>query len=189
MNLCDDLPYSVEVNGEVYKLTPAFDNVLQMYTQMDDLLDTEQAELMMYYLTDNAPLEMEILLAVCEALFPNSKGEEGQKAFDFVQDADLIYAGFMQAYHIDLYEERGKMHWLKFLALFSGLPEDTRFREVVNIRLRPLPKPTKTNGEEIARLVKAKQAVALKVSEAERQRNLRKGLWGIKEALLQRAKG
>ena len=177
MKLCDPLPDSVEVDGKTYKLTPAFDNVLQMFEQTEgDLTDYEKAEIMLYYLTDNAPLDARILTAACDALFPKPKGEAAQKAFDFVQDAELIYAAFWQTYGIDLIEQQGKLHWCKFFALFQGLPENTRFREVVAIRLRPLPEPTKHNAKERQQLLKAKQAVALHVTDEERQKNLQDGL-------------
>ena len=191
-NLCDALPYSVEVDGQEYRLTPAFDNVLQMYAQLDDgdLTDAEQMELMLYYLTDNGPQDVRLLTAACAALFPPDPKPKvtAKKAFDFVQDADLIYAGFMQAYGIDLIDQQGKLHWLKFLALLQGLPETTRFREVIEIRLRPVPAPTKHNGEERAQLLRAKQAVALAVSAGEREQNLQEGLRSMALVLMQRAK-
>lgn len=188
MKLCDPLPDSVEVDGKTYKLTPAFDNVLQMFEQTEgDLTDYEKAEIMLYYLTDNAPLDARILTAACDALFPKPKGEAAQKAFDFVQDAELIYAAFWQTYGIDLIEQQGKLHWCKFFALFQGLPESTRFREVVAIRLRPLPEPTKHNAKERQQLLKAKQAVALHVTDEERQKNLQDGLKRM--ALMMMGKG
>lgn len=191
-SLCDALPYSVEVDGQEYRLTPAFDNVLQMYAQLDDedLTDAERMELMLYYLTDDGPQDARILTAACEALFPTERKPKAaaKKAFDFVQDADLIYAGFMQAYGLDLIDQQGKLHWLKFLALLQGLPSNTRFREVVEIRLRPLPAPTKYNAEERAQLLRAKQSVALAVSASERERNLQEGLRNMALALMQRAK-
>lgn len=191
-SLCDALPYSVEVDGQEYRLTPAFDNVLQMYAQLDDedLTDAERMELMLYYLTDDGPQDARILTAACEALFPTERKPKAaaKKAFDFVQDADLIYAGFMQAYGLDLIDQQGKLHWLKFLALLQGLPSNTRFREVVEIRLRPLPAPTKYNAEERAQLLRAKQSVALAVSTSERERNLQEGLRNMALVLMQRAK-
>lgn len=191
-SLCDALPYSVEVDGQEYRLTPAFDNVLQMYAQVDDedLTDAERMELMLYYLTDDGPPDVRVLTAACEALFPTDRKPKAaaKKAFDFVQDADLIYAGFMQAYGLDLIDQQGKLHWLKFLALLQGLPSNTRFREVVEIRLRPLPKPTKYNAEERAQLIRAKQSVALAVSASERERNLQEGLRNMALVLMQRAK-
>ena len=191
MNLCDDLPYSVEIGGKQYKLTPAFDNVLQMFAQTNDpaLTDTEKAELMIYYLADNAPITAEALTAIFNALFTvQPKEASGPKAFDFVQDADLIYAGFMQAYHIDLIDQQGKLHWWKFSALLQGLPENTRFREVVNLRMRPLPEPTKYNSKERAALIKAKQAVALKITAEEREAELQNSLRRMAAVMLQQAK-
>lgn len=191
MNLCDDLPYSVEIGGKQYKLTPAFDNVLQMFAQTDDptLTDTEKAELMIYYLADNAPITEEALTAIFNALFTvQPKEASGPKAFDFAQDADLIYAGFMQAYGIDLIDQQGKLHWWKFSALLQGLPENTRFREVVNLRMRPLPEPTKYNSKERAALIKAKQAVALKITAEEREAELQNSLRRMAAVMLQQAK-
>lgn len=191
MNLCDDLPYSVEIGGKQYKLTPAFDNVLQMFAQTNDptLTDTEKAELMIYYLADNAPITAEALTAIFNALFTvQPKEASGPKAFDFVQDADLIYAGFMQAYGIDLIDQQGKLHWWKFSALLQGLPENTRFREVVNLRMRPLPEPTKYNSKERAALIKAKQAVALKITAEEREAELQNSLRRMAAVMLQQAK-
>lgn len=191
MNLCDDLPYSVEIGGKQYKLTPAFDNVLQMFAQTNDpaLTDIEKAELMIYYLADNAPITAEALTAIFNALFTvQPKEVSGPKAFDFVQDADLIYAGFMQAYHIDLIDQQGKLHWWKFSALLQGLPENTRFREVVNLRMRPLPEPTKYNSKERAALIKAKQAVALKITAEEREAELQNSLRRMAAVMLQQAK-
>jgi Bacteriophage Gp15 protein len=40
----------------------------------------------------------------------------------------------MQAYHIDLIEEQGKLHWSKFNALLAGLPDGTKLIEVMKIR-------------------------------------------------------
>ena len=49
-------------------------------------------------------------------------------------DGAYIFASFMQAYRIDLIEEIGKLHWKKFNALIVGLPEGTKFVEVIKIR-------------------------------------------------------
>ena len=40
----------------------------------------------------------------------------------------------MQAYGIDLIEQQGKLHWRKFKALLSGLPENTQFKRIVSVR-------------------------------------------------------
>lgn len=61
--------------------------------------------------------------------------EPKEKApYDIRYDGDYIYASFLQAYGIDLFDVQGKLHWKKFNALLSGLPEGTKFMEVVKIR-------------------------------------------------------
>lgn len=49
-------------------------------------------------------------------------------------DGEYIFSSFMQAYHIDLIEEQGKLHWQKFNALLAGLPDGTKMVEVMKIR-------------------------------------------------------
>lgn len=188
--LCDDLPESVEIDGESFRLTPAFDNVLQLQKQLTnaELSDIDRAELFLYYLTDGAPLRMDLLQAVGELLFDLGDHVKGkQRLFDFEQDADAIFASFWQAYGIDLDAQKGKLHWFKFLALLQNLPEDTAFRKIIDIRARPLPPATKYNVEERAQLMKAKRAVALKISEAERQEQMQEGLRKMALALLNNA--
>ncbi len=65
--------------------------------------------------------------------FPRkTAGVNNKQPFDFVTDADLIYAGFMQQYGIDLQEE--DMHWWKFMILLENLGADTRLQKVMEYR-------------------------------------------------------
>ena len=65
---------------------------------------------------------------------PRSSGRESHaKAFDYAKDGDLIYASFMQAYGIDLFEVED-LHYHKFLALLMNLPEGTAMRDVMGYR-------------------------------------------------------
>lgn len=63
-----------------------------------------------------------------------SNGKQGQAPYDIRYDGDYIYASFLQAYGIDLFDVQGGLHWKKFNALLSGLPEGTKFMEVIKIR-------------------------------------------------------
>lgn len=54
--------------------------------------------------------------------------------YDIRYDGDYIYSSFMQAYNMDLFDMQGKLHWRKFNALLSGLPEGTKLMEVIKIR-------------------------------------------------------
>ena len=65
----------------------------------------------------------------------NPTDENGSKrVYSLIHDAEYIYASFRQAYGIDLFEERGRLHWKKFNALLNGLPSNTKLMEVIRIR-------------------------------------------------------
>ena len=160
------LPWSVEYKGKVYKLTPTHDCVLRMYRAIEGFDYAAQVEIALHYLIDGKhPVSQELLDAVSKVLF--TEGKSTTKVFDFVQDAELIYAAFMQAYHIDLCDE--KLHWWKFGALLNGMPSDTRFSEVVRIRAMEIPKPTPHNHEERMRIIRLKPDYALKQTAEERE--------------------
>lgn len=63
----------------------------------------------------------------------SNSGQE-KAPYDIRYDGDYIYASFLQAYGIDLFDVQGELHWKKFNALLSGLPEGTKFMEVIKIR-------------------------------------------------------
>ena len=66
---------------------------------------------------------------------PKDDPENDEKPlFNIKYDGEYIFSSFMQAYHIDLIEEQGRLHWQKFNALLSGLPDGTKFVEVMKIR-------------------------------------------------------
>ena len=52
---------------------------------------------------------------------------------DYELDSDLVYSAFLGQYGIDLVEVE-HLHWHKFLALLSGLNDNTRLREVMGYR-------------------------------------------------------
>lgn len=54
-------------------------------------------------------------------------------AYDFELDSDLIYAAFWGQYGIDLMTIED-LHWHKFLALFNGLNDSTKMKEVMQYR-------------------------------------------------------
>jgi hypothetical protein len=83
--------------------------------------------------------------------------------YDISLDGDYIYASFMQAYGIDLIDAQNSLHWKKFNALLSGLPEGTKFVEVIKIRKY---KPRKGDSQAyIDEMMKLKKEYALPDSE------------------------
>ena len=84
-----------------------------------------------------------------------SNGKQEQSPYDIRYDGDYIYASFLQAYGIDLFDVQGELHWRKFNALLSGLPEGTKFMEVVKIRKwKPQKGDSSEYKEEMRRLQK-----------------------------------
>lgn len=84
-----------------------------------------------------------------------SNGKLEQAPYDIRYDGDYIYASFMQAYGIDLFDVQGELHWKKFNALLSGLPEGTKFMEVIKIRKwKPQKGDSAEYKEEMRRLQK-----------------------------------
>lgn len=65
--------------------------------------------------------------------FPRkAAGINDKQSFDFEKDADLIYAGFLQQYGIDL--RKTEMHWWKFMILVENLGSDTKLAKVMEYR-------------------------------------------------------
>jgi len=91
----------------------------------------------------------------------SSSEDTSTPTFDFLQDGDYIYSGFMQCYGIDLIELQGKLDWRKFIALLNGLSDDTKFKQVIDIRTAPLP-TGKGTLEQRKALIEQKKRFALK---------------------------
>lgn len=103
--------------------------------------------------------------ALCSILFVKAPETGKKRLTSFEQDAGLIRSAFRQVYGIDLF--RDKLHWLEFSELLQNLPEGNRYAEVLGIRARPLPAPTKYNAKEREWLMQAKQSVALHLTDKE----------------------
>lgn len=100
--------------------------------------------------------------------FPkDNKQKSNKKTLDLFYDFDFIRAGFQQAYNIDLDKERFKMSWKRFFYLFTSLPKDCKICQIMEIRARDIPAPTKYNRQEIEYLKKAKQMYALPLDSYE----------------------
>jgi hypothetical protein len=172
LRLFDRLPDEITVDGKQYALDLDFRNVLRMteIMQREDLLAESRNYLSLRCIMPKVPPDtLKAMKAVNALLFPNDQekkgGEKGPKATDYDQDADMIRAAFMQSYGINLWRE--KLHWFEFTALLANLPDGSRYTDVVNIRLRPLPEPTRYNAKERQWLIDAKARYAIQMTEKE----------------------
>ena len=170
MKLFERLPDRITVGKKVFKCDFDFRNVLKMLEimQRDDIYVTARD-----YLCVRCVIRRRMTLktaaeaykALCDLLFEKRPEGGSERLTSFEQDAPLIRAAFRQVYGIDLY--RDKLTWFEFTELLHGLPEGNRYEDVIGIRARPLPPPTKYNQKEREWLMQAKQSVALHLTEAE----------------------
>ena len=77
-------------------------------------------------------------------------------ALDYVIDAPVIVAAFQQAYGLDLTTQR--VHWWRFKALLSSLPEETLMAKIMGYRTMDL---SKLDGEMRERYAELKEQFAL----------------------------
>ncbi|VDG98910.1 Bacteriophage Gp15 protein [Lysinibacillus sphaericus] len=186
-SLAYPLTDSVEINGKTYPVYLSFDNVLRLIDMLNDqdLDDATQVELGVQMLTGieidcSLQQKSEILNELFQQLIANGENKtqsvdiEGnpmpsmedasEEVYSLVEDAEYIYASFMQDYGMDLFEYQGKLHWAKFRALLSGLRDDTKFKKVLEIRQMEVPTGKGTEKERKA-VIEAKKAYALNGQE------------------------
>lgn len=171
LNLAYKLEDELIVGSEVYKLNLSFDNVIRLFDMLNssDLEDYQKPHFALLMLTGESfekySIE-DVVLFLDEVIKEHIKNEEfnsveydlagnpmpvkeieeeQEQLYSLKYDSDYIFASFLQAYNIDLIEMQGKLHWKKFNALLNGLPENTKFMEVVKIRSY---KPSKHDSSE-----------------------------------------
>lgn len=86
-------------------------------------------------------------------------GKTPDPCFDFEEDEGYFYAAFMGTYGIDL--RYVKLHWLDFCALFRGLPDDCKLKQIIGIRAQSLGEIK--SGAERKRISRLKGIYGLKV--------------------------
>ena len=159
--LTDDLEETIELYGEKLTLDMSFNNVLIAIDVLndDELFDQDKLDTFLYLMTGAELNDLEeeervqVVRTIVELFSSEAKNEqeldlEGnpmpivpeEETYSLSQDAEYIFASFLQAYGVDLIEEQGKLHWRKFKALLTGLPQDTIFKEIIQIRTADLPK-------------------------------------------------
>lgn len=177
--------------GRAYKLIPEFDRVLAALAALGNSgLFAEDAIATACSLLVKGRVAPEVAEGLLETIFDTfadkkPKVKNQPRCVDFVQDEKYIYSSFMQAYGIDLHVT--KPHWLEFLDLFEGLPDNTIIKRIMDIRVKKPPKPTKYNHAEIQALMEAKAAYRLKTTASERAQSFDEGLQHMAQVLMSMA--
>ena len=190
MKLHERLPDRVTVEGKRYRVNLDFRNVLRMTEVLarEDMLPGAREYVALKCVMKRPPKDTgQVLAALRDMLFPPAKKkEQDKKLTDFAQDADLIRAAFLQCYGINLW--RDKLHWLEFIGLLSCLPEGSRYSDILSIRARPMPEPTKWNEKERQWLMKAKAMYAVDMTDKEIESSYQAGLHSMALSLLAMAR-
>lgn len=144
--LTEKFPTALNVDGTECPVNPGFRTVLRCYEIQGDRTELSKDELLkmllMFYrkqkLFSEGHINQMFWFFSCgrekkKKSFPRKiAGINNKQPFDFEEDADLIYAGFLQQYGIDLQEE--DMHWWKFMILLENLGADTRLNRIMEYR-------------------------------------------------------
>lgn len=196
MNIYDDLPWEITINGQTFDVDMSFDNIIRTEAIRKDTLffEFDRVNALFKALFDLEPLDDYDLMAfmveeVSERLIAGNVEEEAiydiagnkleipeeevQKTFDLFEDMEYIYSSFMLDYKIDLYKEKGKMHWWQFRALLNGLSEEAMLTKVIKIRTMEVPtgKGTEKEAKKIRELKNKFRLKGVEVDGEERWEN------------------
>ncbi|MCM2675547.1 bacteriophage Gp15 family protein [Alkalicoccobacillus plakortidis] len=179
-SLAYPLDDSVVISGQMYTVNMSFDNIIRLIEMLGDneLNDEVKVEIGIEMLMGNVDFDIETKATILQKLFETVVAQKEVKApldikgnpmpaqkeervYSLVEDAEYIYASFMQDYQIDLFEQQGTLHWNKFKALLGGLRADTKFKEVLQIRQMELP-TGKGTAKERKRIKEMQEAYELK---------------------------
>lgn len=129
------LPEAVEVSGRFYKVHTGHSYWFRFYQVLEQ--DKKYLHEFDFMYAEDVPEDRQ---AGIDALFgffyekkelPRVDGETGPNVLDYTIDADLIYAGILQCYGIDLMERQ--YHWHIVRALIGGL-EGTKLNTIIGYR-------------------------------------------------------
>lgn len=163
------LPDYIEVDGSKYRIKTDFRHWLDFETKAKDPYDNLLNILDL--LEDDVPqdklfnvyLEL-VAFYANENSTPKKTGSNFEQVVDFVDDGEFIYSSFLQAYNIDLLKV--DMHWWIFKALFLGLPEDTKIKQIMGFRGY---KPSKKTNEAMYKELKSAWMLPPKLTKEEQE--------------------
>lgn len=134
------LPETIEVDGESFLLNTDFRTWIKFGEVIKDrrnsILDClfvfkDMTLLEAFHLPDNVFVELLNFYSNPNAT-PKGNTSHGDVVIDYVLDGEYIVGSFMSAYGIDL--TVCDMHWHLFKALFLSLPDDTKIKQIMQMR-------------------------------------------------------
>lgn len=174
--LTEPLENIVAAGKLIFEVNPAFDVILDIQSlyREDELTDLDKLDQSLRMLVVNGkclihlsiPERSRLLNDIykqCVNARKHPLTRQKQPALDFEYDGEYIYSSFMLDYGIDLIDMQGILPWKKFIALFQGLSEKSKIREVMRIRSMDVPKYNGKNSKEIQQIQELKSFYALPI--------------------------
>lgn len=182
LSLSQPLVDTIRIGDKEYRLDLWYDTVLRFFDLMndDEFTDEERIDVAFDMLVDTGgdTYHLTVKAQAVQAIVENyiidrdegsgGGGGSSKQAYCLKQDAPYIYSSFLQEYGVDLVDEQGKLHWFKFTALMSGLRDETKFKEIIGIRLAKIP-TGKGSQDEAKRLRELKKIYALHQSHEDKE--------------------
>ena len=194
LSLGEKFPTKITIGKIKYKVVPTVGRIITIFEiiENDELNEYEKINLILkiivkaktrlFFMSSDNKIQL-LKKIFNDIINTHETKKRNPKALDFQQDSQYIYGAFWQAYNIDLAQQRDKMHWWAFCSLLASLPEDTRLMQIISIRTRPMPKPTKYNAEERMRLARLKQEYGLQKTEKEKAEDWQQSLANLARKL------
>lgn len=169
-------PSTITLGKIKFLINPAYDSVLEVQRLFseEELTERDKVEQALKMLVVNGrrlrsiegKAKVDLLNEIyrqCINMRKHPPSRKNIRVLDFECDGEYIYSSFMLDYGIDLIDEQGRLPWKKFIALFQGLSEHTKIREVMRIRSMDVPRPTGKNEKQIQEIMDLKSYYALPV--------------------------
>ena len=142
--LVEDLPETLEIDGNSYRINSDFRSCLLTIMAFEDnelTMQEKQYVLLKNMFPEEPPPNSEEAVKAALQFLNGKSGSDGEteertspRLYSLSHDANFIYAAFKQTHGIDL--QTDKLHWWKFLALFMDLGSETTFCSLVSLRKR-----------------------------------------------------
>lgn len=146
--LVDGLPKTLTVSGETYSIYTDFRTSIRFELMQEEGDENFVMDGLALYFGRHVPPDLQAAIEAVnwfrrcgkpDKRIPASARGNGKQAFSFSQDAECVYAAFLEQYGIDLLEVE-YMHWWKFRALFDSLSNSSRLTEIMGYRVARLEK-------------------------------------------------
>lgn len=145
--MSNELPISLEINGQSYGIDPSFGNCIRIIEAYEDyeLMDETKPMIMLNLLFNDAVDFTEDFISAAvnfldgrdesESINLKKATEPKKRLFSFTQDMKFLRAAIQRTHGVNL-RECNDMHWWKFLDMFLDLDPECMFCQIIHLRMQ-----------------------------------------------------